>query len=155
PGEASPLSLGRAVKTLEDMEWKKLSAGTVRELFTFLTICEQPNRWKLLDQVAQHLLEQKENNLDFKNQLYAARLEALAHLGKAAEALKLAEQVRPQFKKTPVLEVRLQLAVAAIHQDHLKDAAAASKIYKAILDEHSRTEHPFLRLAGIRWGDLF
>src|SRR4029077_7977935 len=87
--------------------------------------------------------------------LYAARLEALAHLGKAAEALKLAEKIRIEFKKTPVLEVRIQLAVAAIHQDLLKDAAAASKIYKAIMDEHSRTEHPFLRLAGIRWGDLF
>jgi tetratricopeptide (TPR) repeat protein len=155
PGEASPLSLGRAVQTLEGMEWKKLSAIHIRELFTFLSICEQPNRWKLLDLVAQHLLEQKEDNLDFKSQLYAARLEALAHLGKAADALKLAEQVRPQFKKTPVLEVRLQMAVAAIYQDQLKDAAAASQIYKAIMDEHSRTEHPFLRLAGIRWGDLF
>jgi tetratricopeptide (TPR) repeat protein len=155
PGEASPLSLGRAVKTLEGMDWKKLGATRIRELFAFLTICEEPNRYALLDQVAQHLLEQKEDNLDFKSQLYAARLDALAHLGKAADALKLAEQVRPQFKKTPVLEVRIQLAVAAIHQDLLKDAAAASKIYKNIMDEHSRTEHPFLRLAGIRWGDLF
>jgi len=155
PGEASPLSLRRAVQALEGMDWKKLDAIQKRELFTFLTICEQPNRWKLLDEVAQHLLEQKEDNLDFKSQLYAARMEALAHLGKAADALKLAEQVRPQFKKTPVLEVRIQLAVAAIHQNQLKDAAAASKIYKKIMDDHSRTEHPFLRLAGIRWGDLF
>src|SRR5262249_21657923 len=43
----------------------------------------------------------------------------------------------------------------AIHQYHYKDAAAASKIYKAILDENGRVEHPNLRLAGVRWGDLF
>src|SRR5262249_56766608 len=32
---------------------------------------------------------------------------------------------------------------------------AASCIYKAILDEHKRVEHPNLRVAAIRWGDLF
>jgi tetratricopeptide (TPR) repeat protein len=53
------------------------------------------------------------------------------------------------------LQVRLQLGIAAIHQYHYKDASAASKIYKAILDEHKRVEHPNLRLAGVRWGDLF
>ena len=61
----------------------------------------------------------------------------------------------PEFAKFPVLQVRLQLAAAAIHQYHYKDFAAASKIYQAILEEHKRVEHPNLRLAGIRWGDLF
>ena len=47
----------------------------------------------------------------------------------------LAEQSAAAFAKTPVLQVRLQLGVAAIHQYHLKDANAASKIYKTILEE--------------------
>src|SRR5205807_1862934 len=72
-----------------------------------------------------------------------------------ADALKLAAGVRGDFARTPALQVRLQLAEAAVHQYHYKDAAAASKIYKAILDEHKRVEHPNLRLAAIRWGDLF
>ncbi len=155
PGETNPLSLAQAVTTLEGMDWKKLGDERVREIFAYLILCAQPNRWPLLDQVAQYLLGRKEDNLDFKSQLVTARLEALTQLGRADEALKLAVQIQPEFKKTPALQVRIQLAVAAIHQYHFKDARTASKIYQAIIDEHRRTEHPFLRLAGIRWGDLF
>lgn len=154
-GETSPLSLDLAVKTLEATDWKKLDIARIRELFAFLSVCEQPDRWKLLEQVSSHLLEQKGENLDFRSQLWTARLEALAHLGKAGEALKLAETVTPEFAKVPALHVRIQMAVASIYQDHLKDGKQASKIYKTVLDEHRRTEHPFLRLAAIRWGDLY
>jgi len=155
PGETSPLSLDLTVKTLAGMEWKKLDVSRIREIFTFLQICEQPGRFAYLDEVAQHLLAMKDFDLETRSQLYTARMESLVQLGKAAEALKLAEQAKPEFVKTPALQVRLQLGTAAIYQYHYKDGAAASKIYKAILDEHSRTEHPNLRLAGIRWGDLF
>ena len=155
PGDASPLNLEAAVRALEAMEWKKLDASRVREIFSYLQVCEAPNRWPLLDSVTQHLLAQKDLDLETRTQLVTARMEALVAQGKAAEALKLAEQVQPDFAKTPVLQVRLQLGVAAIHQYHFKDPTAASKIYKAILDEHKRVEHPNLRLAGVRWGDLF
>jgi tetratricopeptide (TPR) repeat protein len=155
PGDTSPLSLGKAVKALEALQWQKLEPGRVREIFTFLNACEQPNRWPLLDAVARHLLAQKDLDLDTRSHLYVARMEALTRLGRASEALKLGEKVRPEFARTPALQVRLQLAAAAIHQYHFKDAAAASRIYKAILDEHSRVEHPNLRLAAVRWGDLF
>jgi tetratricopeptide (TPR) repeat protein len=80
---------------------------------------------------------------------------ALTQLGKAADALKLAQRARPEFTRTPALQVRLQLAEAALHQYHFKDVAAAGKIYKTIFDEHSRVEHPNVRLAAVRWGDLF
>lgn len=155
PGETSPLSLERAVKTLEAMEWRKLEPARVREIFSFLTVCDQPDRWRLLEQVAGHLLDRKDIDLEARSQFAVARMDALTQLGKAADALKVAEQLRPSFSRTPALQVRVELAAAAIHQYHYKDATAASKIYKAILDEHGRTEHPNLRLAGIRWGDLF
>ncbi len=155
PGDASPLSLESAVNTLTAMDWKKFDTPRIREVFTFLTICEQPNRWPLLDQVAQHLLTLKDVDLETRSQFLTARMDALTKQGKAAEALKLAEQATPDFAKTPVLQVRLQLSAALIHQYHYKDAAAASKLYKAILDQHKRVEHANLRLAAIRWGDLF
>ena len=155
PAETSPLSLGHAVEALAAMDWRKLDADRVRQMFTYLQVCNQPNRWPLLDEVATHLLAQKDFDLEFRSQLYLARVEALTALGRAADALKLAESVQAEFKKTPALQVRLQLGTAAVHQYHFKDAAAASKIYKAVLDEHARTEHPNLRLAGVRWGDLF
>lgn len=154
-GESSPLNLEAAVRALEGMEWKKLDGGRIREMFSFLQICEAPNRWPLLESVSQHLLAQKDLDLETRTQLVTACMDALTQQGRAAEALKLAEQAGAEFAKTPVLQVRLQMSVAAIHQYHFKDATAASKIYKAVLDEHKRVEHPNLRLAGVRWGDLF
>lgn len=155
PGDTSPLSLDLTIKTLSTMDWKKLDQPRIQEIFAFLALCEQPSRWPLLESVAQHLLAQKNIDLEVRSQYITARMESLTQMGKAAEAVKLAEQARPDFAKTPALQVRIQLGLAAIHQYHYRDAAAASKIYKSILDEHSRTEHPNLRLAGIRWGDLF
>jgi tetratricopeptide (TPR) repeat protein len=149
------LSLDLAVRALESMEWKKLDLTRVRSMFSFLLVCEQPHRWKLLDEVADYLLAQKDLDRELRSQFHVAKMEALAGMGRAAEALKVGERALPEYVKTPALQVRLQLAAAAIHQYHYKDAPAASKIYKSILDEHSRTEHPNLRLAGIRWGDLF
>jgi tetratricopeptide (TPR) repeat protein len=155
PGEMSPFSLEHAVEALGQMDWRKLERGRVREMFTFLQACEQPTRWALLNEVAQFLEEQQDVDLESRSQYVAARMESLTQLGKANEALKLGEASKALFAKSPPLLVRLQLATAAIHQYHFKDAAAASKIYKAILDENSRVEHPNLRIAGVRWGDLF
>jgi tetratricopeptide (TPR) repeat protein len=155
PVENSPLSLDLAVRTLAGMDWKKFDSARLRQVFTFLQTCRRPEAWPLVDAVAAHMLQQKDLDLETRAQLYVARLEALTQTGKAAEALKLAESVKGEFSKTPALQVRLQIGVAAIHQYHFKDAGAASKIYKTILDEHRRTEHPNLRLAAVRWGDLF
>jgi tetratricopeptide (TPR) repeat protein len=155
PGDSSPLSLETAVKAIESMDWKRLDAGRIREIFSFLLVCEQSNRWPLLDAVTAHLLAEKDLDLESKAQLVTARMDALVNQSQAADALKLAATTSPEFARIPVLQVRLQMSVAAIHQYHLKDAAAASKIYKAVLEEHKRIEHPNLRLAGVRWGDLF
>lgn len=155
PGEVSPLSLAHAVEALAAMDWKRLGTERVRELFTFLQVCEQPNRWPLLEQVATFLLEQPGFDRETRTLLVTARMESLAQQGRAAEALKYAAEVQPEFAKTPALLVRVQLATAAIHQFQFKDFAAASALYKRILDENSRIEHPNLRLAGVRWGDLF
>lgn len=155
PGSLSPYSLEDAVIALGEMDWKKLDVDRVRQIFSFLVSCEQPNRWPLLDKVASHLLEQKDLDLEAKSQLIVGRMEALANLGKATEALTLADQSMKDFAKVAPLAVRLQMAVAAIHQYRFKDYAASSKIYKKILDDNSRVEHPNLRLAAVRWGDLF
>jgi tetratricopeptide (TPR) repeat protein len=154
-GETSPLSLEKAVDALATMDWQKLDGERLRSIFSFLQACNQSNRWPFVDRLAAHLLAQKDGDLEQRSQFYLARLEALTQLGKAGEALKLGEEALKEFTRTPALTVRLQLGVAAIHQYHFKDAGAASRIYKDILDKHSRTEHPNLRLAAIRWGDLF
>ncbi len=154
-GEMSPLSLGLVVETLEQMEWRKLDVGRVREIFSYLQVCEQPNRWGLLAEVAEFLMQQPGVDLESRSQYVAARLEALGQLGKGKEALKEGETELEKFAKSPPLKVRVQMAIAAVHHYQFRDQAEASKIYKAILDENSRVEHPNLRLAAVRWGDLF
>jgi tetratricopeptide (TPR) repeat protein len=155
PGEMSPLSLERGVQALAALEWQKLPAERLRQVFTFLQTCRQPSAAPLLDAVAQHLLAQPDLDLDARAEFLVARLDALAQQGRAAEAFKVAAEVAPQFARAPALQVRLQIAVAALYQYHQKDAAAASKIYKDVIETHGRTEHPNLRLAAVRWGDLF
>jgi tetratricopeptide (TPR) repeat protein len=157
PVETSPFSLSAAVAALARLDVAKLNPDHARAMFTFLTTCQQVDRWPLIDKVAAHLLALPETREDreYRSRLHVAQLEALAHTGRAAEALKLANEYAAEYEKIPALAVRLQLAVAAIHQYQLKNAAEASKIYKQIIDKHGRTEHPNLRLAGLRWGDLY
>jgi tetratricopeptide (TPR) repeat protein len=124
-------------------------------MFEFLLVCEQPDRWPLLEKVAGHLLEQKELDLAIRASLLNARVEALAEMGRADDAIRLADRSLPDFAKVPSLQVGLQLAAAQVYHRQLKDTAEASKRYKAILEGHRRLEHPNLRVAVIRWGDLF
>ena len=155
PGATSPRTLGECVRSLSASDWKKANPQRLNDMLAFLLTCEQPERWPLLDALTQRLLEQKDLDPKVREQLIATRMEALAFTGHAKEALQLAEQALPDFAKIPSLKIHIQIAVAGIHQYHLKDAATASKLYKALLDEHKRVEHPNLRLAAIRWGDLF
>jgi tetratricopeptide (TPR) repeat protein len=154
PGATSPLSLAAAVQALESDDWKKADRQRLNEMIEFLTICEQPQRWKLLEAVTAHLLA-TETDLPAKATELALRIEALAELGRATDALTLAERSLPEFTKAPSQLVTLKLAAASVYHQQLKDFTEASKRYKAILEEHRRLEHPAMRLAAIRWGDLF
>jgi tetratricopeptide (TPR) repeat protein len=155
PGENSPFTLGRAVKSLADSDWPKSSPERLKDIFAFLRSSEQPERWPLLGDVAAQLMSRPDLDLKERAQLVAARMEALAAQGKAQQALKLYGEALPQFAKVPALKISLQLAAAGVYQYHLKDAAAASQLYRTILDDNRRLELPDLRTAAVRWGDLF
>jgi tetratricopeptide (TPR) repeat protein len=154
PGPTSPLSLASAVRALASDDWKKAGRQRLNEMIEFLTICEQPERWKLLEEVTGHLLA-TETDLTAKATLLNLRIEALAEVGRASDALALAEKSFPEFSRVPTQLVTLKLTAATVYHKQLKDFAEASKRYKAILEEFRRLEHPALRLAAIRWGDLF
>lgn len=154
PGATSPLSLATAIQSLASEDWRKADRQRLNEMFEFLLISEQPDRWALLESVAGHLL-QTETDLKVKATLLEARIQALAELGRASEALQLADKSFAEFAKVPNLLVTLKLAGAQVHHRQLKDFTEASKRYKAILEEHRRLENPSIRLAVIRWGDLF
>jgi tetratricopeptide (TPR) repeat protein len=154
PGTTSPLSLAACVRALAADDWKKAERQHLNEMVEFLTICEQPERWKLLEAVTGHLLA-SETDLAAKAALVNLRVEALAEIGRSKEALELAEKSFADFTKLPAQLVSLKLTAAWVHHKYLKDFTQASRRYKAILEDHRRVEHPSLRLAAIRWGDLF
>jgi tetratricopeptide (TPR) repeat protein len=155
PGTTSPFALPLAVRSLAEDDWTKADPKRANQMFEFLLLCEQPTRWPLLEKVAGHLLEQPDLDGKIKATLLTARIEALAEMGRTDDALHLGEKILPEFAKSPSLAVGLKMTIAQIYHRHLKDTAEASKRYKAILEEYRRLEHPGIRQAVIRWGDLF
>lgn len=156
PGATSPLSLDTAIKTLAATAWQKWEPERVRQLYAFLIVCEQnrPERWALLDAVSAHLLAQKELEAEERLELTTTRMEALANLGKAREALKLGEQAEKTVSKGSGLQLGVRLTIAATHQYHTRETAQASAMYKQMLEDFKRVDHPNLRRAAIRWGDM-
>ena len=64
------------------------------------------------------------------------------------DALGLAEKSFPEFAKVPTQLVTLKLAAAGVYHKQMKDFTQASKLYKALLEDHRRLEHPALRVAS-------
>lgn len=154
PHPTSPLSLGVAVKTLAAMEWKKFDPR-LKQMFDFLLICEQSERWPLLEKVARELLTLKDFDPKQRVAFHTALWEAMAVQGRGREALALVEPALQEYAKLPSLRVSLKLAAAEITGRYLKDAAEASRLFQLILEENRRLDHPKVRLAAIRWGDLY
>ncbi len=155
PGTASPLSLGVTLKSLTETDWKLSDPERINQMFMFLLACEQPDRWGLVEQVARHLLTKPDHDPQFRTLLHTSLMQALAHLGREKEALKMVDPALLDLKKLPGLQIEIKLAAAAIHHRHLKDAAEAGRIYETLIEENRRLEKPALRIAAIRWGDLF
>lgn len=154
PGQSSPLSLGEAVKVLTASGWNKQDFQRVSSIFEFLLACEQPNRWPLLEAVSRHLLAQTELEPKTRALAYSSLMESLAEQGKAQEAFKQLDPALKFFKKLPTLQVGIKLTAGEIHGRFLKDLKQAARIYQGIIDDHRRVEHPDVRVAAIRLGDL-
>jgi tetratricopeptide (TPR) repeat protein len=155
PTPTSPLSLGLMVQVLAASDWKQLGPERIHQMFDFLLACEQPQRWALLEGVARHMLAEADLDRPLRARAHAALWEALAEQGRAREALTLVEPAVREFAKVPTLQVTVKLATADIHHRFLKDPAEASRLYQAVVADHRRLDHPGVRLAAIRWGDLF
>ena len=155
PGVSSPFSLGKAVRSVAACDWRKAGPDYARQVLAFLQACDEPGRWPPIDAIAAFLLTQPNLELEDRIRLTVARMEALAATGKPNDAIKLAADAEKDAAKVPSLVLAVKLAFAAVHQYRLNDPAAASKQYKAMLDDFRRVEHPNLRVAAIRWGDLY
>jgi tetratricopeptide (TPR) repeat protein len=154
PVISSPYSLGNAVKALA-AQWQKLDLPRMRQAFGFLQVCEQPDRWTLLEAISRHLLAQPQTDPAFRTTLHIALMESLAEQGKGPEALQQGDVALKEFEKTPSLQIRIKLAAGDVNFRHLREIDAASKIYNAIIEDNRRVEVPEVRLAAIRLGDMY
>jgi tetratricopeptide (TPR) repeat protein len=153
PVPTSPFSLAKAIKLLAAAEWQKFDSARLKQMFDFLLVCEQPERWPLLEKVAQRLLTEKDIDPKVRLQLHTALMEAMAEQGRGRDALQLVEPALKEFARLPSLQVGLKLTAAEIHRRHLKEPAEAGRLYQDIVETHRRLEHPNVRLAAIRWAD--
>jgi tetratricopeptide (TPR) repeat protein len=154
PGNTSPFSAAKAIGILEAADWRQYDAERVNQMFEFLQMCGQPNRWSLLEQLTTYLLDQDDPDLQYRSELYTVQAEALARLGREADALALIDKVLPEFDRLRNAQVALHLTAAWVFHRELKETKNADERYKQILETFRGLEHPSLRLAAIRWGDL-
>lgn len=154
PVASSPFTLGKAVKSLAAEDWSKPDPDRLTQAVEFLTASEQPDRWAALDRLAAALLTQDDLEPKTRATLVATRVQALGELGKVAEATKLGTEALPKLKELPSLAVGIQLALADVQFRQARDLPAAAKLYDEIIEEHRRLDHPGVRVAAIRRGDL-
>lgn len=155
PTPTSPLSLARAVETLSAANLARMSVPQLNATFDFLLICEQPNRWPLLEKVCRLLLSKPGLDVKYRVLLNTQLMESLAMQGKSDEALKLMEPALAEVAKVQTLRGRILLRAAEINRTQLKDFRAANDLYVRILDDYRRLKHPVVISAAVSWGDMY
>lgn len=153
PTKTSPFSAQRVLDWFGNTDWRGGDEQRIYQMFDFLMLSDQPNRWPLLEQVAGHLITLEDADPQFVADLYAARIEALSRIGRSDEALRVADEAIRRFDKLSLQKLQVQLAQARVNHRMRRLSTAASQ-YEAIIDEHRRLDDPLLRVAAIRWGDL-
>ena len=154
PGSTSPFSAAKAIDILETSDLGQYNTERINQLFEFLQMCDQPNRWTLLEKLTDFLLQQHDPDLQYRSLLYTVHIEALARLGREADALARIERAMPEFERLRNAQVSLQLTAAWVYHRQLKEGKKADECYEKILEDYRGLEHPSLRLVAIRWGDL-
>jgi len=153
PGAISPFSVGLVIQSLT-AEWRKLPFDQQDQVLDFLLTCDHPDRWPFIAQVAEERLKADGLDPQFRARLYRSWIEALGHFGRPADLQPVVERALKEFARLPTLQVGVELTEANVYQRQFHDALEAAHRYEALLQKHRRLEHPDLRLAAIRWGDL-
>lgn len=155
PVNSSPFSLENAVRSLAASNWAQLDLPRLKQAFSFLLVCEQPDRWPLLEAISRHLLTVPGTDPEFRATTYSALMESLARQGKGDQALELVKPALEELARARSLQVKIKLAEGDVHFRHLRDIDAASQIYQTIIEKNRRLAVPEVRMAAIRLGDLY
>ncbi|MEO6848940.1 MAG: tetratricopeptide repeat protein [Chthoniobacterales bacterium] len=155
PVMTSPFSLAIATKLLSQTDWTTLDQQKINEIFDFLLISEQSDRWPLLEKLARYLIAQPGKDPQRRAIFYTTLMKALAEQGKGPEAIKLMDPALNEFSKLPSLQVEVMLTAADIYRVNMKDFEQASRLYEKLINDHRGVGTPAIREAAIHWGDLF
>lgn len=151
----SPRSLARAVAAISRLDLARLDVARLTALFEFLLICRQPERWPVLERVCLRLLAAPHQDVKLRQLAHTSLMEAMAHQGRADEAVARLEPALAEFPRLPSLRMALQLKAADIHRLMRRDPEQAAALYRAILDANRRSAHPAVRQAAVSLGDLY
>jgi tetratricopeptide (TPR) repeat protein len=156
PGVISPFSVGAIIDALAalDAQWTGVPVEQQDQALDFLFTCDHPDRWPLIATMCRRRLEARNLDPQFRAQMYRWLIEALAHAGRPSDVNEAADEALQEFARLPSLQVGIELAAALAYQRQFRDPDEASRRYEALMERHHRLEHPDLRLAAIRWGDL-
>ncbi|MEO8207303.1 MAG: tetratricopeptide repeat protein, partial [Chthoniobacterales bacterium] len=155
----SPFSLAHATKLLAEVlatpTWTSFEPQKLNMIFDFLLICEQKDRWPLLEKLARHLLTLQGNDPQRRAIFYTTQMKAMAEQGKGTEAINLMDTALNEFEKLPSQQVEVKLTAADIYRVNIKDYNKASRLYERLIEDHRGVGTPGIRQAAIHWGDLF
>jgi tetratricopeptide (TPR) repeat protein len=153
PGAISPFSVGIILQSLA-VGWRTLPVERQDQVLDFLLTCDHPDRWPFIAELAQERLKAQGLDPQFRARLYRSWIEALGHTGRPNDLTPVIDRALKEFAKLPTLQVGIELAEALAYQRQFKDADEAARRYQVLLEKHRRLEHPDVRLAAIRWGDV-
>lgn len=151
----SPASLSIATDLLKKADWTGWDVARINTMFDFLLICEQPNRWPLVEKLAQALLAKPGADPKRRALYYTSLMHALAEQSRWDDSLKLMDTALTEFAKLPSLQAEILMAGADVNWRNKKDFKEASRLYEKLINEHKGLSIPLIRQAAIHWGDLF
>ncbi|OGV86684.1 MAG: hypothetical protein A2340_03575 [Lentisphaerae bacterium RIFOXYB12_FULL_60_10] len=154
PLPANPLTPDRIIQSLAGLNLARLPPAHLCDLYHFLTVCDRPARWAILEPLTRQLLANRNLDVAFRARLNNTRMEALARLGKTSDALALHEPALREAGRSRTLRMLVQLGAANVQRDPIRDYRTSDGLYASILDENLRVRHPLVRQAAVAWGDM-
>ncbi|MAE62384.1 MAG: hypothetical protein CMJ49_13640 [Planctomycetaceae bacterium] len=155
PVPTNPLAIGTAVEMLSEIDVTQLQVRDLNDIYHFLRLCEQPDRWPVMERVCDHLLAQPELDVKYRALLYGSLIEAIARQGRGTEAVKIFDRAVAEIGSLRTLDGAVRLDTAYVQRQVLKDYAAAGKLYAQVIQGNERLRHPLIRQAAVAWGDMY
>ncbi len=155
PTPSSPHSLARAVSVLNQTDLSALGRLLLDDMYHFLLICGQPERWPAMERVCRELLKDAKLDVAYRADVRASLMEAMARQGRGREALAELDAALAEMKGVRSAEAQVLMGAANVAWNSLRDLAAAEGFYARVIRENERARLPLVRRAAVAWADMY